>query len=190
MVPPSRQFSVDFLEKDADDAKALMDVLGIDSYNLLGWSDGGISVIILAGKHPQKVKKLAFFGSNAFVVEEEIKIYESIRDVSKWSAKMREPLEKLYGAEYFKDTWEKWVDTFKLIYKERDGDLCKQFLDKITAEVLILHGEKDPMLAKIHVPFLMEQLPRAKLITWPDGKHNIHLRYAEDFNNKIAEFLK
>lgn len=141
-IPPGRQFSCDFLEKDADNAKELMDVLGVDSFNLLGWSDGGISAIILAGKQPQKVKKLAFFGSNAFIVEEELKIYDSIRDVSKWSAKMREPLEKLYGVEYFKDTWEKWVDTFKLIYKERNGDLCKEFLEKITAEILILHGEK------------------------------------------------
>lgn len=102
---------------------------------------------------------------------------------------MREPLEKLYGAEYFKTTWENWVDTFKKIYHENEGDLCLKFLDKIKADTLILHGEKDPMLAKVHVPFLMEKLKHAKLITWPDGKHNIHLRYAEDFNKKVAEFL-
>lgn len=146
--------------------------------------------MILAGKYPKNINKLIFFGSNAFIIEEEeLKIYDNIRDISKWSAKMREPLEKLYGAEYFKETWENWVDTFKKIYKEKNGDLCKEFLTKIKAETLILHGEKDPMLAKIHVPYLMENLPHAKLITWPDGKHNIHLRFAEDFNAKVAEFL-
>lgn len=45
------------------------------------------------------------------------------------------------------------------------------------------------MLAKLHVPYLMKKLPQAKLITWPDGKHNIHLRYAEEFNEKVAKFL-
>lgn len=106
-IPPNRQFSTRFLEEDADYAKGLMDALKIDNFSLLGWSDGGITAIILAGKYPQKVEKLAFFGSNAFIVEEELKIYENIRDVSKWSAKMREPLERLYGPEYFKDNWEK-----------------------------------------------------------------------------------
>jgi valacyclovir hydrolase len=166
-----------------------MEVLNVKTYDVLGWSDGGITSMILAGKYPEKVNKLAFFGSNAFIVEEELKIYESICDVSKWSAKMREPLEKLYGAEYFRETWEKWVDAFLRIYKENNGDLCTKFLKDIKAEILILHGEKDPMLAKVHVPFLMEKLPKAKLITWPDGKHNIHLRYAEEFNVKLADFL-
>lgn len=145
--------------------------------------------MILAGKHPSHIQKLIFFGSNAFVVKEELTIYENIRDVSKWSPKMREPLEKLYGADYFKSTWENWVDTFKKIYHEKNGDLCLKFLDKIKAETLILHGEKDPMLAKLHVPFLMEKLKDAKLVSWPDGKHNIHLRYAEKFNRKVANFL-
>lgn len=188
-IPPNREFTTNFLENDADCAKKLMEVLKIDKFSLLGWSDGGITALILSGKYPKSVEKLAIFGSNAFIIEEELKIYDSIRDVNKWSAKMREPLEKLYGVENFKNNWEKWVDTFKLIYKERDGDLCKEFLEKIQAETLILHGEKDPMLAKVHVPYLMANLKNPKLITWPEGKHNIHLRYSEEFNKKIAEFF-
>lgn len=166
-----------------------MDVLKVQTYDVLGWSDGGITAMILAGKYPQQVNKLAFFGSNAFIIEEELKIYEGIRDVNKWSAKMREPLEKVYGAEYFREIWANWIDALLKIYKEKNGDLCTQFLNEIKAEILILHGEKDPMLAKIHVPYLMEKLPKAKLITWPEGKHNIHLRYSEDFNKKLSNFL-
>ena len=116
---------------------------------LIPKSDGGITSIILAGKNPQKIQKLAFFGSNAFIVEEDLKIYKKIRDVSKWSPKMREPLEKLYGEEKFKELWENWVDCLARIYKENDGDLCRKFLGDIKAKVLILHGEKDPMLAKV-----------------------------------------
>lgn len=188
-IPPKRNFTLDFLEKDADILKDLMKVLGSPKFNVLGWSDGGITGLILAGKFAASVEKLIIFGSNAYIIDDELKIYDGIRDVSKWSPRMREPLEKLYGAEYFKTNWEKWVDTFKAIHEERNGDLCKEHLKYIKADTLILHGEKDPMLAKEHVPYLMQQLPNAKLITWPDGKHNIHLRYAEDFNKKVAEFL-
>lgn len=166
-----------------------MKTLNISKFNVLGWSDGGITGLILAGKYPENVDKLIVFGSNAYVIEEELKIYDEIRDVSKWSAKMREPMEKLYGAEKFRKNWETWVDTVKLIHKEKGGDLCKQHLKNITAETLILHGEKDPMLAKEHVPYLLKNIKGSKLISWPDGKHNIHLRYAEEFNNRVAEFL-
>jgi valacyclovir hydrolase len=188
-IPPERNFTTDFLEKDADVLKELMDALKISKYNLLGWSDGGITAMIIAGKYSENIEKLIIFGSNAYIIEDELKIYENIRDISKWSAKMREPLEKLYGAEYFRTKWENWVDTFKQIYKENDGDLCRKYLDKIKTETLILHGEKDPMLAKEHVPYLLQKIAGSKLITWPDGKHNIHLRYADDFNKKVAEFL-
>lgn len=188
-IPPEKKFTTDFLEKDADTVKELMEVLNVSRFNILGWSDGGITAMILSGKYPDLVDKLIVFGSNAYIIAEELKIYGGIRDISKWSAKMREPLEKLYGAEYFKTKWENWVDTFSVIYKERNGDLCKGFLKDIKAETLILHGEKDPMLAKEHVPYLMQNISGAKLISWPDGKHNIHLRYAEDFNKKVADFL-
>lgn len=188
-IPPERQFTTDFLENDADTLKQLLDILEIPKYNILGWSDGGITGMIMAGKYSDNVEKLIIFGSNAYIIEEELEIYESIRDVSKWSEKMREPLEKLYGAEYFRTKWEKWVDTFKDIYKLRNGDLCKSFLEHIKAPTLILHGEKDPMLAKEHVPYLMKHIAGAKLISWPDGKHNIHLRYSEQFNDRVVEFL-
>lgn len=166
-----------------------MKTLNISKFNILGWSDGGITGLILAGKYPENVDKLIIFGSNAYVIEEELKIYDEIRDVSKWSAKMREPMEKLYGANNFRMIWAAWVDTFKLIYKENGGDLCKQHLKHIKAQTLILHGEKDPMLAKEHVPYLLQNIHGSKLISWPDGKHNIHLRFAEEFNNRVAEFL-
>jgi valacyclovir hydrolase len=188
-IPPERQFPLNFLENDADVAHELMSVLNVQKYSILGWSDGGITGLILAGKYPQNIEKLAIFGSNAFIVEEELEIYKNIRDVSKWSARMREPLEQLYGAGYFKKTWENWVDAFVAIYKQKGGDLCTEFVKKVTAETLILHGEKDPMLSKVHVPYLMKELKSTRLITWPDGKHNIHLKYADDFNRNLATFL-
>lgn len=169
--------------------KNFLDALKINKCSVLGWSDGGISGLIFSGKYQEAVEKLCVFGSNAFIVEEELKIYNSIRDVNKWSAKMREPLEQIYGIENFKKTWENWVDTFKRIYTEKNGDICKDYLKKIKAETLILHGEKDPMLAKIHAPYLLQEIKNAKLISFPEGKHNIHLRYAEEFNQKLADFL-
>lgn len=75
---------------------------------------------------------------------------------------MREPLEKLYGAEYFAKTWNDWVDTFVKLSKESNGDICSDDLTNIVARTLILHGAKDPMIAPEHIPFLMDKIQGAK----------------------------
>src|SRR4029078_398344 len=51
-------------EMMADDYAALLDAMKIDSADVVGWSDGGINALLLAIRHPQKVKKLASTGAN------------------------------------------------------------------------------------------------------------------------------
>ena len=48
----------------ADDLNALLDTLRLDSCYVIGWSDGGINGLLLAIRHPKKVKKLAVTGAN------------------------------------------------------------------------------------------------------------------------------
>ena len=50
-------------EMMADDYAALLDAMKIDSAYVIGWSDGGINALLLAIRHPQKVKKLASTGA-------------------------------------------------------------------------------------------------------------------------------
>lgn len=76
-IPPSRQFTKDFFAKDADYAVDLMKTVGFNEFSILGWSDGGITGMILAAQYPQVVKKLVIWGSNSYIIEKEIKIYES-----------------------------------------------------------------------------------------------------------------
>ena len=47
----------DTLEELADDVNAFTDALGIDSYYLVGWSNGGGVSLKLCAKYPDKVKK-------------------------------------------------------------------------------------------------------------------------------------
>ena len=68
-------------------------ISGHSKYSLLGWSDGGITAMILAAAHPKSIHHLVVWGANATVTAKDIELYEVIRDTSKWSPKMREPLE-------------------------------------------------------------------------------------------------
>src|SRR5690348_12693587 len=51
-------------EMMTDDLNALLDSLHLDSCYVIGWSDGGIEGLMLAMRHPDKVKKLAVTGAN------------------------------------------------------------------------------------------------------------------------------
>jgi esterase/lipase len=68
---------------------------------------------------------------------------------------MREPLEKLYGADYFAQTWSKWVAVFQKIYAEKNGNIWQEKLSKIVASTIIVHGAKDPMIAAEHISALL-----------------------------------
>src|SRR3978361_14290 len=51
-------------EMMTDDLNTLLDNLHLKSCYVIGWSDGGINGLLLAIRHPDKVKKLAVTGAN------------------------------------------------------------------------------------------------------------------------------
>ncbi|CAG9857986.1 unnamed protein product [Phyllotreta striolata] len=186
--PPNRNFTENFYENDADTAQQFMKFLGIRKFSLLGWSDGGISGLILAAKYQENVEKLVVWGSNSYVIEEELEAYEKLRDTAKWSEKMKGPLVAMYTEEGLHNMWNDWCDTLVKIYS-KGGDICKGVLKDIKCPTMILHGDKDPLVADEHPDYLLKNIKRSKLHRYPDGKHNIHLKYADDFNKRVTDFL-
>lgn len=186
--PPERILTSKFYEEDADTANDLIKALKFEPFSLLGWSDGGISGMIFAAKYPQSIEKLVIWGANSYVHSKDIENYESIRNIKNWSERASAPLKKLYGAETLQDVQNSWCDAM-LEIKRKGGDICGYLLEKIECPTLILHGDKDPLVGLEHPEHLMTKIKRAKLHRFPEGKHNVHLRYAKEFNDIVTEFL-
>lgn len=55
----------------------LSQTLKFKKVSLLGWSDGGITALIAAAKHPSYIHKMVIWGANAYVTEEDEVIYQS-----------------------------------------------------------------------------------------------------------------
>jgi valacyclovir hydrolase len=127
----------------------------------LGWSDGGITALIAASKAVNHVEKLVVWGSNAYVTEKDLELYEKIRDIQKWSPRMRQPFIELYGEKYFSETWSAWVDSFQTILNKNKGDICREELSKINAPTLILHGAQDSLVPMEHPVYLHKNLKYA-----------------------------
>ena len=187
--PPDRAFPDDFFERDAVQACNLMKLLGYTRFSLIGWSDGGITSLILASMFPDNVRKMVAVAANAYVTPEELEIYKKFRSIDSWSEKMREPMIAVYGEEYFRETWASWVDAVASIYEKRNGDLCKESLPKIKCPTLIVQGNKDAMVFAEHPIYLKEHIAGAKLKMFEKGAHNLHLRYPDEFNELATQFL-
>ncbi|XP_044524130.1 valacyclovir hydrolase [Gracilinanus agilis] len=189
-IPPNRDFPVDFFERDAKDAIDLMKALKFKTVSLLGWSDGGITALIAAAKYPSYINKLVIWGANAYVTDEDEMIYHGIRDVSKWSERARKPLEVLYGREYLAKTCENWVDGILQFKDLPDGNICRHLLPLVKCPTLIIHGEKDPLVPRFHADFIHKHVKGSRLYLMPEGKHNLHLRFADEFNKLVQDFLQ
>lgn len=77
---------------------------------------------------------------------------------------MKAPLLKLYGEEYFISMWEGFCDTYASIRKCNDGNICQEELTKIKCPVLIIHGDKDPMVDPIHPEYLEKEIKNSTLV--------------------------
>lgn len=71
---------------------------------------------------------------------------------------MKAPLLKIYGEVYFRNICSAWADGMRVIYEEKNGDICKGYLDKIQCPTLIIHGRKDVVVDKSHPVYLKEHI--------------------------------
>mmetsp|Transcript_62747 Transcript_62747/g.136404 ORF Transcript_62747/g.136404 Transcript_62747/m.136404 type:complete len:121 (-) Transcript_62747:14-376(-) len=94
-----------------------------------------------------------------------------------------------YGDD-FPPMWEAWIDHFVQLHSQGGVILSDEVLASVRCPTLILHGDKDSMVPIRHPKKLAAKISGAVLHHFPEGKHNLHLRYADEFNARVAKFLE
>ncbi|XP_003387533.3 PREDICTED: valacyclovir hydrolase-like [Amphimedon queenslandica] len=187
-----RQFKTEpihFLQQDGIDAYHIMQAVEPGKpFSVLGWSDGGVAALFLSALYPSLVNKLVVWGANAFLTKQDIEMFEKTRDIKKWSPGMRDSLQAIYGSD-LPQLWSDWLDSMIHIFNKHNGDLCMKELVKIKAPTLILHGDKDPLVPEVHPVYLNDAISDTRVHVFPNGKHNIHIKYSQEFNKIVEEFL-
>lgn len=165
-------------EMMADDYAALLDVMKIDSANIIGWSDGGINGLLLAIRHPEKVKKLAVTGAN--LVPDTTAVPQEI-----WN--MVRPMYAGLKSMENKTALEK--NGFKLLRLLCDEPhINASELQKIYCPTLVMGGDHD-VIKPAHTLQIYENIPRAYLWILPNSGHSTPIVYSEEFNKKIDKFF-
>ena len=49
---------------------------------MVGWSDGGITALVMAARYPELIRKMVVFGANSYVTEEEANIWQGNHFIS------------------------------------------------------------------------------------------------------------
>ncbi len=162
----------------ADDLNALLDHLHLDSCFVIGWSDGGINGLLLAIRHPEKVKKLAVTGANLWPDSTAVEpgLYH-------WLGSMVDSLKLVEKTPELKNQ-------YKLLeMMTREPNISLEQLHTIKCPTLVIGGDHDALLPR-HTLLIAENIPRSYLWIIPKSGHATPINHSKQFNETINDFFK
>jgi pimeloyl-ACP methyl ester carboxylesterase len=161
----------------ADDVYKFLDKLGLDSVNVLGWSDGGNTGLILAMNHPKYVRRLAVMGANLYNKESSIPnwVNDTLRSQILF-------LEQNPGDSR---------DDFELRVKKTlltEPNIDPSSLGKIQCKTLVMAGEKDVIKEK-HTRLIANSIKDSKLVIFRKASHYAPVEIPEKFAATVIDFF-
>lgn len=198
------------IKKAANDLKVLLDQLGIEKADMLGYSMGGRTAITFASMYPERIRKLVLESTTPGLenpAEREARIQQDHK------LAMKIETERL---EEFIDFWESiplFQSQLNLPAEVREQIRSQRlrndpvglanslrgmgtgaqpsWWDKLTTfdfETLLITGELDDKFCKIAADMALK-LPNAKHLSIIDCGHAIHVEEREKFGTIVSEFL-
>ncbi|MBU7570686.1 MAG: alpha/beta hydrolase [Flavobacterium sp.] len=169
----TEHFSYDLF---ADDMKTLLDSLGLKQVNVVGWSDGGNTGLLLASKYPDYVKRLVTMGAN---------LNPSDNAIDK---KMLKTIAK--DIKQLKDQKNAEIVTIRLLEMLlQEPNIQPESLSAIKAKTLVVAGEHD-LILESHTRLIGASIPGAKVSILKGQTHEVVADNPKVFNQVVLDFLK
>lgn len=160
----------------AADMNAFLDYLQLDSVNIIGWSDGGNTGLIMAMQYPKKVKRLVTMGANVFIDNTVVK---------KWVFSMLHKELKEIGSDSIYDS-QKRKRMIELLLTQPQHRF--EELDAIHCPVLVMAGEKD-LIKEEHTRAIAQHISHSTLLIAAKASHEFPRENPAAFNKIVLEFL-
>jgi len=165
-------------EQMADDFNALLDSLHLDSCNVVGWSDGGISALQLAIRHPEKVRKLVVSGPNIYP------------DTTGLVPFIYHYLERLDDTLKQKPQTQEVKNQRKIVELDlkEPHDMTLDQLQGIHCPTLVMGGDHDG-IPSYHLWLISQHIPQSYLWIVPNSGHSVAIYKKDQFNAVVGDFL-
>ena len=154
-----------------DDTAALLQHLGLEHVDVIGFSDGGILALMLAVRHPELVRRLVISGVNISPEGLGADNLETLRTTQNLQPQTID--EKLAHLWLTSPTAE---------------ELSLAMLTKIMQPVLVISGDRDAVTLE-HTLTIFHALPEAELCVLPGTDHATFSGRSEWLNPIIGAFL-
>ena len=187
----------------ADDAKALVDALGITDFHLLGVSMGGMIAQEFTLQYPQRVRSLILGCTNAGGPHAVRAAAEVLQLLMRQGMTPEEAKEAIIPYIYDPATPRaridedmairmKWYPTPQGYLGQLQGILAWEAYSRIAqikAPTLIIHGETDQLIPVANAKLIAERMPHAQLVLIPHASHIFETDQPAIANRAITEFL-
>jgi pimeloyl-ACP methyl ester carboxylesterase len=175
-------------EQMADDAAALLKQLKIKDADFFGYSMGGTVALGVAIRHPEFVRKLAFYGSCAGTAKDtyDPEIYKQFQSLGPDFAPpvLKEPYDRMAPDP---KRWPVLVTKIKELEKIFKGYSAAD-LKAIKAQTLIMMGDRDAVRPE-HAVEMYRLIPNAQLAIFPGGDHFLLFSSPDKLLATLAPFL-
>ena len=164
-------------EQIVDDFNALLDTLHLDSCYVIGWSDGGIDALLLAIRHPDKVKKMAFTGANLWPDTTGLTpfVWNLILDGNARLQK-QQPTPEVKRQLQISD-----LDLYQ-------PHITLEQLHHITCPTFVIGGDHDA-IPVLHTVLIAQNIPQSYLWIVPNSGHSVPVFKKDQFNPLIHDFF-
>ncbi len=168
----------------ASDVLALADTLGVEAFNLVGWSDGGIIGLDIAINNPERLIKLVAYGANYIPSGVRTDVGESVR--------FNQYIEMAAG-DYARlspdpDNFETFLGNIGNMWAT-EPNFSEEQMQGITVPTLILDGMEEEAIYVEHDLEMAVLIPDADLYMMGGVGHFAMWEATEEFNRVILDYL-
>jgi len=167
----------------ASDVSIVMNALGLAEANLVGWSDGACTALVLASKVPAQAAGVFFFGCN--MDPSGTKEFVFTPTIGRCLNRHKKDYVRLSSTP---DQFDSLSEAVGLMQRTQP-DFSKQDLAKINVPVTIAYSEQDEFIKREHAEYLARSIPNAEYILLPNVSHFAPLQRPELFNTILLKFL-
>jgi pimeloyl-ACP methyl ester carboxylesterase len=168
----------------ASDVLALMDHLGIEQADLVGWSDGGIIGLTLALSHPERLNRVVAYGANFDPTGVRLDIGQN----AYFNAYIAQAAREYQELSPQPQRWDQFLANISHMWATEPNYTMDQ-LESIATPFLILDGEKEEAIDLNQTKLMWRLIPGAELALMPNTGHFALFEQPREFSQITLDFL-